>query len=394
MARMKEPIEMVRSWRLYVSIAALLALIFVLAGCSGGFGPTLPSPDGEVEPPTPSGQLCVTVQDGEGQPIAGAYVYVGNDGQGQVTRSQTDSDGQVCFSDLAAGQYGMTTAADGLATDHTIVEVTGESQTVTVTLDDPVEVSPTVCPVVSVNDVTTDFNEEAGTTVVSGTVQNADSGSIIILHNGQPTATGLETDGSFSQLFFLTPGVNEFQVLAGNAACTIIYPDDPIQLNWTPPEGSDFVFRVTMTWNEGTSDPDLHTWSPNLAGHSSYHNMAITGGQLDVDDTEGFGPENFTATQIIDGRWRIAVNSYDLDDATRYGVTVRVITGGLAANSVSRVFGPHTFTTDNGEGYPVEPPNWWRPCDIVVAADGTVSVVAPDGTALTASVNAAAAPAK
>jgi hypothetical protein len=59
-------------------------------------------------------------------------------------------------------------------------------------------------------------------------------------------------------------------------------------------------------------------------------------------------------------------------------VTVRVVTGGLASNSVSRVFGPHTFTTDNGEDYPVEAPNWWRPFDIVVTADGNVSVVGAD----------------
>lgn len=375
-----------KRYRMYLPIASLIVLV-VIAGCSGGFGPTLPSPDAGDGPPPPGERFCVTVVDGDGAPIEDAYVYIGV-AQTPLERAETGPDGQVCFDDLAAGQYGMTTAAAGFRTDHQVVEATaGES--VTVVLDDRTEGDQTECPVVTIDDPTSDFNEAAGTAVISGTIQNHDSTSIVIYHNGQPTVTGLESDGSFSQLFFLTPGVNRFQVLVGNAACTVREPATPVELNWTPPEGSDFVFRVTLTWNEGTSDPDLHTWSPDLAGHSAYHNMAITGGQLDRDDTEGWGPENFTATQIIPGRWRVAINSYDLDQATRYGVTVRVVTGGLAANSLSRVFGPHTFTTDNGEGYPVEPPSWWRPMDIIVAADGTVSVAAPDNEVLSAGVNAA-----
>lgn len=165
-------------------------------------------------------------------------------------------------------------------------------------------------------------------------------------------------------------------------------------LGWQPPEDGDFVFYVTMTWNEGTSDADLHTWAPDTSQHSFYGNKMITGGQLDRDDTEGFGPEHFTATEIQPGRWRIAVNSYDLDEATSYATTVRVITGGLAANSLSRTYGPHTFTTDNGQGYPVQPPNWWRPVDIIVANDGTVSVASPDSTVLPSNLFPASEPLK
>jgi hypothetical protein len=47
-------------------------------------------------------------------------------------------------------------------------------------------------------------------------------------------------------------------------------------------------------------------------------------------------------------------------------------------------------TTFNSESYPVEPRSWWRPVDIIVAADGTGSVASPDNTILPASVSAAA----
>jgi uncharacterized protein YfaP (DUF2135 family) len=381
----------------YAPLVTLLIAMVLIAGCSGGFGPTLPSPDAEVEPPPSpptTEQFCVNVVDGEEEPIEDAYIYIGIAGQEELTRAETDADGQVCFDDLESRQYALTAAADGRATDHRVVSVPEEGGSVTVTLDEPVEQSPTECPVVNLDDPATELDEDAGTTVLSGTVEDADSDSIVVFHNDEPTVVGLEADGSFEQVFFLTPGTNTFQVLVGNAACTVRAPETPLELDWTPPEGSDFVFRVTLTWNEGTSDPDLHTWAPNIDDHSSYHNRTITSGNLDRDDTEGFGPENFTATQIEEGRWRIAINSYDLDEATNYDVTVRVVTGGLAANSLSRVFGPHTFTTDNSESYPVEPPSWWRPVDIIVAADGTVSVESPDGTTLPEGVSAAAASAK
>ncbi|MFW5866719.1 MAG: hypothetical protein ACOCX2_02810 [Armatimonadota bacterium] len=381
----------------FAPLAVLVVLVVLIAGCSGGFGPTLPSPEGEVEPPPQpptTDQFCVNVENSDGEPIADAYVYIGVSEQEELTRAETGAEGQVCFDDLETRQYALTAAAEGWATVHRVVSVPAEGGSVTVVLDDPVESNPTDCPVVSVDDPATELDEAAGTTLLSGTVENADSDSIVVFHNDEPNVVGLEADGSFEQIFFLTPGTNTFQVLVGNAACTVRAPETPLELDWTPPEGSDFVFRVTLTWNEGTSDPDLHTWAPNLDDHSSFRNRTITSGNLDRDDTEGFGPENFTATQIEEGRWRIAINSYDLDEASSYDVTVRVVTGGLAANSVSRVFGPHTFTTDNGEGYPVEPPSWWRPVDIEVAADGTVSVVSPDDEMLPESVTATSASVK
>lgn len=358
-------------------IAAVAALL--IAGCSGGFGPTLPSPDGAVGP---SGQLCITVVEGqEGLPIADAYVYVGTTREPVVLeRDETGEEGVVCFDEIPSGLYALSVSAEGYQTVHTTVQVTGEDQNVQVTLDEPTEGNPTECPEVTVTPG--EVNETAGTVVISGTVTNSDSETLIIFQDGQPTVTSVASDGSFSQLFFLAPGVNTFQVLVSNAACTILYPEEPIEVQWQPEAGADFYFRVTMTWDEGTSDPDLHTWTPGIDEHSAYWNPAVSVGALDRDDTEGFGPENFTCTGLEEGRFRIAVNSYDLDDATTYNVTLRVITGGLAANTLVRTFGPHTFSTDNGEGYPVEPPNWWRPFDVVVASDGTVSVVTPDDATL------------
>ncbi len=368
-----------------VAAIAVLAGLVILAGCSGGFGPTLPSPNGEIL----AGQLCGTVTNSEDVPIAGAQVYIGlQEGTEASERIATDENGRFCVSGLPAGTYAMTVAAAGYATEYRIINVTGENQTEDVVMDERTEINPSECSVITAAAGTVD--DAGGTVHITGTVTNTDADTVVVFQDGNPALTGL-TDmqpeavvagaRSFDYLAFLHPGTNVFRVLVSNAACTVI--SDPISVDWTPPAGSDFYFRVTLSWDTPTSDPDLHVWSPAPdEEHSAYWNMTINAGRLDVDDTEGFGPENFTNHTLVPGRFHVAINSYDLDEDSVYRVTVRVVTGGLAANSVVRIFGPHTFTTDNGQGYPVQPPNWWRPFDVVVAADGTVSVVPPDDATL------------
>lgn len=369
-------------------LAALTVLAgLVTAGC-GGFGPTLPSPDGEVI----EAQFCGRLITEEGEPIAGGYIYVGlQQGQEQLARVETDADGRFCIPGLAAGTYVLTAGAEGYATEYRIINVTGESQSEDVVMDQLVEGNPTECPVITAS--ATSLDEVAGTVHITGTVTNTDDSVVAVFQDGAPALTGLSGSPGpgardFDFLAFLHPGTNVFRVLAANASCTVA--SDVINVEWTPPQGSDFYFRVTLTWDTPTSDPDLHVWSPDNQ-HSAYWHMAIDAGQLDVDDTEGFGPENFTNDTLVPGRFHVAINSYDLDRDPTYNVVVRVVTGGLAANSLVRSFGPHTFTTDNHQGYPVEPPNWWRPCDVIVEADGTVSVVAPDDSELVMNPSGASA---
>lgn len=138
---------------------------------------------------------------------------------------------------------------------------------------------------------------------------------------------------------------------------------------------SSLRFRVTLSWNEA-NDIDLHTFGPN-GQHSWYSpdSMTIAAGELDVDDTDGFGPENFTARSLVPGTYRIAVNYFNGSQATQAKVRLRT------ANGTVRDFGPYSLTQDNSnEGYPVtgNTSSWWRPCDIVVGQDGSVQVVNPD----------------
>jgi len=83
----------------------------------------------------------------------------------------------------------------------------------------------------------------------------------------------------------------------------------------TPPQSPPpFYFVATLTWSQPT-DLDLYTTAPN--GEVSYFaNPVISVGELDYDDIDGYGPENFTLRRKLVGRYRIDVDFYRYSDQT------------------------------------------------------------------------------
>ena len=69
--------------------------------------------------------------------------------------------------------------------------------------------------------------------------------------------------------------------------------------------------QVTLTWNNG-ADIDLYVTDPN-GDELWYQNQSIaSGGQLDVDDTDGFGPENvfWPQSEAPDGTYEVSIHHY------------------------------------------------------------------------------------
>jgi hypothetical protein len=82
---------------------------------------------------------------------------------------------------------------------------------------------------------------------------------------------------------------------------------------------------IQLTWDEA-SDVDLHVFEPG--GQHIYFgdkNPSGADGQLDVDDTDGYGPENYTATVADSGSYTVWVKCYNGCSATSY--TLRVYKG-------------------------------------------------------------------
>ena len=71
---------------------------------------------------------------------------------------------------------------------------------------------------------------------------------------------------------------------------------------------SGAAFTATLTWNT-TADMDLHVIEPNGA-HVYYGTPTGTTARLDVDDTNGFGPENIFVNSAAAGAIKVHIVHY------------------------------------------------------------------------------------
>jgi uncharacterized protein YfaP (DUF2135 family) len=110
------------------------------------------------------------------------------------------------------------------------------------------------------------------------------------------------------------------------------------------------ALRVTLTWDTSGTDVDLWVTDPN--GERCYYANSTTasGLTLDFDDTDGFGPENITTTNIIPGDYLVQVHYYSDDDyenaiSTNATVVIR-INEGSPDETVNNYYG---FLYDTGD---------------------------------------------
>ena len=119
---------------------------------------------------------------------------------------------------------------------------------------------------------------------------------------------------------------------------------------------------VKLTWGENPRDLDTHVVGPNGYNIAYYHKGELPYGQLDVDDTTSYGPEVFTALSFPEaGVYHYAVHHYaGISTISQSGARVEVILNGQVTTFVPP-------SGQNGE-------RWWNVFDIIVNADGTISI--------------------
>lgn len=138
---------------------------------------------------------------------------------------------------------------------------------------------------------------------VSGRVEGEGVSFVTLLLNGVSQRLRL-TDGSFSRRQVLAPGENVITVYAENE---VGVGADSLFLNSSAPRKD---LRVTLTWDTDGTDVDLWVTDPNGEKCFYQHRATKIGGSLDTDVTTGFGPETFTLSRCIKGRYLIEVHYY------------------------------------------------------------------------------------
>jgi uncharacterized protein YfaP (DUF2135 family) len=144
---------------------------------------------------------------------------------------------------------------------------------------------------------------------VAGTVGATDVTTATLTVNNSPQSIAV-SGGAFSSVVVLRSGDNTIKVdvtgPTGRRGCA------QKAIKSTTPKTT---ISVTLTWNLPASDVDLYVTQPD--GETSWysHKTTAIGGRLDVDNTQGFGPENYFLSSaqgntVLPGVYTIRVHYY------------------------------------------------------------------------------------
>ncbi len=142
--------------------------------------------------------------------------------------------------------------------------------------------------------------------------------------------------------------------------------------------------RVEVFWNTDGTDMDTHLLRPDGAtwftDEDCFYGNCQGGGlswppgggeddpSLDIDDTDGFGPENINIERPADGTYRVAIDAF----RGAANTTVRIYCGG-STTEPRQTFGP--VFIDSG------PNDLWRVADVTISGAGCTitDLRTPDG---------------
>jgi uncharacterized protein YfaP (DUF2135 family) len=72
--------------------------------------------------------------------------------------------------------------------------------------------------------------------------------------------------------------------------------------------------RIVLAWDSDHTDVDLHVVTPN-GEHAWYGQQIIpSGGAIDIDATDGYGPEIFATPNAMHGTYQVFANYYGGSD--------------------------------------------------------------------------------
>lgn len=201
------------------------------------------------------------------------------------------------------------------------------------------------------------------------------------------------------QLLARPPGSSASDPSPANAASTTLLPDlageYTLQLTVRDDDGNAAScetlvraiategLRVEVFWNTDGTDMDTHLLRPSgttwFTDDDCYYGNCPGGlswppagtdddPALDIDDTDGFGPENINIDLPIDGTYRVGIDAF----RGAADVTVRIYCGG-STTEPRQTFGPVRIDST--------PNDFWRVADVTTSPGGcTITDLASGGS--------------
>jgi uncharacterized protein YfaP (DUF2135 family) len=153
---------------------------------------------------------------------------------------------------------------------------------------------------------------------LKGSIDDSELARAVMVVNGFERWIDLR-GGRFQATLVVSAGANSIEVVAKNAlgegrdAIHFVSDVPPVDL------------QVVLTWDTDGTDVDLHVTDPSGEECFYGHRDTQLGGKLDVDDTDGFGPEVFTLANAKSGEHRVEVKYYSSNDHPQTALKVQVV---------------------------------------------------------------------
>ena len=278
-------------------------------GCGNDSG-TWQAVRGHIVPPPAQGSVTGTVTDTQtSAPLTGVAIKLFQQGS-LITSGATGSNGTYSLTAPAGSGYSIEFSKSGYIT-KTVDNITIASNTIT-TIDAALAVPVTAQGTVSgtVKDALTGLPlpgvsvklSQLGSTI--STVTNNQDGTYSIT-----ASVGSGYSLEFSKSGYITSTIDNISILANSATTVDAVLTTILSTGQT---------RIILTWGAEPKDLDSHLTGPIPDSSTRFHIYYADMGSatsspfaaLDVDDTDGFGPETTTIYQQFSGVYRFSVRDF------------------------------------------------------------------------------------
>jgi hypothetical protein len=194
--------------------------------------------------------------------------------------------------------------------------------------------------------------------------------------------TKVNIDGNFVMTVNLSEGENRFSfetiggALEGSGVWwpALFNPSTPNNLpadsfSLTLVTTDPAVMQVTLTWDKPDTDVDLYVIDPTGDASWFQHKTTADGGELDVDDTDGYGPEHWTLTLNDTVRWgepyKVRVHYFGGSVGTNFTVKLRLYEG-TSLESERVIMSGYLTHGGSGSSPDASGEGWWQDYEVVL----------------------------
>lgn len=153
---------------------------------------------------------------------------------------------------------------------------------------------------------------------LKGTVSDESLARVTLVVNGYERTIDANA-GQFTATIVVSRGANSIEVVAKNESGE--GRDSVSFFSDVPPVD----MQVILSWDTDGTDVDLHVIDPDNEECYYGHRLTKIGGKLDVDDTDGFGPEVFTLTNAVSGKYQVKVKYFSSHGHPQTKARVQVV---------------------------------------------------------------------